>query len=172
MGNTIETNRLLLRPFQEEDVDFLYEIQRDPKAMRYTFCARTRNDTKKRMQAYADQSEKIGFAPWTVLIKLKQQIIGWGGLNIDPFEPGWGTEIAYFFHPDFWNQGFATELVRTSLEYGFNHLRLDAIGAFTHQNNVPSIRVLEKCAFKFIGYEPKLDRNHYEICCRNYMVYC
>jgi RimJ/RimL family protein N-acetyltransferase len=98
-----------------------------------------------------------------VLIKSKQQIIGWGGLNIDPFEPGWGTEVAYFLHPDYWQQGIATELVKASLEYGFKQLRLDAIGAFVHPNNIPSIRVLEKCGFVLLGHEPKLNRDHYEI---------
>ena len=83
-------------------------------------------------------------------VKSKLQIIGWGGLNVDPGASGWGIEVAYFFHPDFWGNGYATELVKASLEHGFRDLSLDVINAYSHKDNKASIRVLEKCGFKSI----------------------
>jgi RimJ/RimL family protein N-acetyltransferase len=41
--------------------------------------------------------------------KANDRIVGWGGLYNHPFDPGWGMEIAYFFHPDVWGQGYATD---------------------------------------------------------------
>ncbi|HMN27960.1 MAG TPA: GNAT family N-acetyltransferase, partial [Caldilineaceae bacterium] len=117
--DTVETARLTLRAFRAEDVEPLYQIQRDPAAMRYTYVALSRQDAAERLRAYAALAEQLGFAPWTVIQRATTRIIGWGGLNIDPFDPGWGVEVAYFFDPAYWGQGLATELVDASLQHGF-----------------------------------------------------
>jgi RimJ/RimL family protein N-acetyltransferase len=156
-----ETNRLTLRPFREEDIDPLYQIQGDPDAMKYTFCSSSRAESEERLRAYAAEREQYGFAPWTVLLRAETRVIGWGGLNNDPFDPGWGVEVSYFFHPAYWGKGYATELVQASLESGFRQHTLWEINAFAHPENPASIRVLEKCGFQFQRFEPRLDRNHY-----------
>jgi ribosomal-protein-alanine N-acetyltransferase len=163
MPNTVETARLTLRPFQDTDVDPLYEIQRDPEAMRYTFCAPSRAESERWLRAYADLLEELGYAPWTVILMSEARVIGWGGLSVDPYDPGWGVEVAYFFHPAYWGRGLATELVQESLKQGFTQHDLKTIGAFTHHDNVGSIRVLEKCRFRFTGFEPRLNHNRYRI---------
>ena len=163
MIDSIETARLTLRHFQDQDVDALYKIQRDADAMRYTYCAPSRAEAEQRLRAYADLWGELGYAPWTAILRAESRIIGWGGLNIDPFDPGWGVEVAYFFHPSYWGRGFATELVRASLEHGFLQHGLETIRAFAHRENIGSIRVLEKCGFRFAGFEPQLDRNRYRI---------
>jgi ribosomal-protein-alanine N-acetyltransferase len=163
MTDPVETARLTLRHFQEADVDGLYEIQRDKDAMRYTFCSPSRAESERRLRAYAALLEELGYAPWTVILRAESRIIGWGGLNVDPFDPGWGVEVAYFFHPSYWGRGFATELVQAALEQGFTQHGLETIGAFAHRENIGSIRVLEKCGFRFTGFEPQLNRNRYRI---------
>jgi RimJ/RimL family protein N-acetyltransferase len=159
----IETNNLLLRKYEDSDLNILFEIQRNKEAMQYTFCDQNKEDAKKRFNAYAALLNKVGFAPWTVLYRSNKKIIGWGGLNEDPFAPGWGVEVAYFFHSDYWGRGLATELVTTSIKYGFKVLNLKEIGAFVHQFNIASTKVLKKCGFSFVKYEKKLDRNYYVV---------
>jgi RimJ/RimL family protein N-acetyltransferase len=83
-------------------------------------------------------------------------------LNVDPNAPGWGPEVSYFIHRACAGRGCATELVRASLDVGFACLQLPVIGAFATPANVASIRVLDKCGFRFVGYAPALARNHYE----------
>ena len=97
------------------------------------------------------------------MLRSDDRVIGWGGLSIDPKAPEWGPEVSYFIHPAYQGRGFATELVHCSLQYGFNDLRLRRIGAFAKPENEASIRVLTKCGFKFLRYEPALRRNHYEL---------
>lgn len=152
---------LRLRAFREEDIDALYEIQCDPDAMQYTFRAASRQDSARRWRAYAAQEQQLGFAPWTILLRSEARIIGWGGLNVDPDEPGWGVEVAYFFHPACWGQGFATELVRFSFEYGFQYHALPEIHAYVHPENLASVHVLKKCGFQWQCFEPALNRDHY-----------
>lgn len=161
--NPVHTARLMLRAFREEDVEPLYQIQRDPEAMRYTFLAASKAASAQRLRAYAGLAAQLGFAPWTVILRSEARIIGWGGLNVDPFDPGWGIEVAYFLDSAFWGRGFATELVQASLSHGFGQHTLCEINAYVHRENGASSRVLEKCGFEFHGFEPKLDRNRFVI---------
>jgi RimJ/RimL family protein N-acetyltransferase len=159
----IETPRLTLRALREEDVDPLFAIQGDREAMRYTHAASSRQDCAHWLQTFAALESTRGFAPWTVILQTEARVIGWGGLSIDPFDPGWGIEVSYFFHPAYWGRGDATELVRATLLHGFGSLSLPAIGAFVRPANLASVRVLEKCGFTLLGYEPRLERNRYEV---------
>jgi len=159
----LETPRLTLRAFRDEDVDPLFAIQGDRDAMRYTYAAPSRRDCAHRLHTFAALASTLGFAPWTAVLRTEARVIGWGGLSIDPFDPGWGIEVSYFLHPAYWGRGYATELVRASLQYGFATLALPAIGAFVRRDNVASVQVLEKCGFTLLRYEPRLERNVYEI---------
>jgi [ribosomal protein S5]-alanine N-acetyltransferase len=159
----IETLHLTLRPFRDEDVDPIFAIQGDRDAMRYTYAAPSRQDCAHRLRIFAALASTLGFVPWTVVFRSEARVIGWGGLSIDPFDPGWGIEVSYYFHPAYWGRGYATELVRTTLQHGFGVLSLPAIGAFVRPANVASVRVLEKCGFTLLGYEPRLERNRYEL---------
>jgi [ribosomal protein S5]-alanine N-acetyltransferase len=159
----VETARLTLREFADTDVDAIHEIQGDRQHMRFTFAAASRADTENWLRRYAESRAVNSFAPWTIVHRADSRIIGWGGLSIDPLAPGWGSEVAYFIHQQYGGQGFATEVVRASLQHGFGDLKLAAIGAFAMPENLASVRVLEKCGFHFLRYEPALERNHYEL---------
>jgi RimJ/RimL family protein N-acetyltransferase len=163
MTEPIRTKNLILREFREDDLEPLYLIQSDAEAMRLTWWAPSREGSEERLRAYAAEKDRLGYAPWTVVQAAEEKVIGWGGLNIDPFDPGWGPEVAYFFHPAYWGKGYATEVVQASLELGFLHVGLDAIIAFAHPENAASIRVLTKCGFRQTGYEVLINRNLYRV---------
>lgn len=159
----IDTPRLTLRPLSAEDVSPLYDIQRDPAAMQFTYVAASLADCEHRLRTHEALRSRHGFAPWVVVLRSELRVIGWGGLNIDPFEPGWGVEVSYFLRPAYWGLGYATEVVRAAIDHGFGDLALPEVAAFAKPENAASIRVLEKCGFAFVGYEPSLERNHYAI---------
>lgn len=157
------TERLTLRELRDSDVDPLYEIQGDRHHMRFTFWAESRDVCESWLRQHALSDAVHGFAPWTVVYRPDGRIIGWGGLNVDPNAPEWGVEVSYFLHPSYEGRGLATEIVRAALRYGFEDLALLRIRAFAKPENRASLRVLEKCGFMFVQYEPALERNHYEI---------
>lgn len=159
----IQSDHLTLRAIVPADFAALYEIQRDPLAMRYTYIAPSFAEFSEHIMAYMALEATIGYAPWTIIETATALICGWGGLGVDPFDPGWGVEIFYFFAPQVWGRGYATELTNTALLYGFTQLGLPAIGAFAHPENRASNRVLAKCGLPLLRYEPKLARNFYEI---------
>jgi RimJ/RimL family protein N-acetyltransferase len=159
----IQTAQLTLQPLHEADFVSLYAIQCDPQAMQYTYTAPSFAAFEVHLRAYIALESTIGYGPWAIRTTATATLCGWGGLSIDPFAAGWGVEVFYFLAPNVWGRGYATELVNASLRYGFATLSLPVIGAFSHQENRASSRVLEKCGFRFLGYEPKLDRNRYEM---------
>ena len=115
----LHTDRLILRQFEDSDHNSLYEIQGDQGHMRLTFWAESRDACEAWLRGYEDRREVDGFAPWSIVHRAEQRIIGWGGLNTDPNAPGWGVEVSYFIHPSYEGRGFATEIVRASLRHGF-----------------------------------------------------
>src|SRR5216683_6587430 len=116
------TTRLVLREFRDFDVDPLYEIQGNRDHMRFTFWAESRAACESWLRRFADARRANGFAPWTIIHRLEERVIGWGGLNIDPNAPERGIEVSYFIHPAYQGQGFATEIGQCSLRHGFKDI--------------------------------------------------
>jgi len=157
----LRTQRLLLSPFQGEDVAPLFAFMRDASSMKHTYIAPSLAHCRTRLCAYEAMRARLGFAPWVVRTSQDGQVIGWGGLSIDPEEPEWGLEVGYAFSPAAWGQGYATELVQFSLGHAFGVLAAQEVHAFARPQNEPSIRVLLKSGFRLLRYEPSLGRNHY-----------
>jgi Acetyltransferase (GNAT) domain len=97
-------------------------------------------------------------SPRTVVTKAEARIIGWGGLNNDPFYPGWGVEISYYFEPAAWGRGYATELATACTSVADNVLSLPEVRAFARAENTSSRRVLEKAGFEMVRFVPELKR--------------
>ena len=92
--DTLETPRLTLRPFRPADAPPLYEVEGDEEAMRFTYRARSLEECAARLQTYEATRTKLGFAPWVVIHRSDDRVIGWGGLNVDPFDSGWGVRAS------------------------------------------------------------------------------
>ena len=129
--------------------------------MEHTYVAHSLDECSARLSAYEAMRTPLGFAPWVVSVVETSEVIGWGGLSIDPEEPEWGLEISYAFSPIVWGKGYATELVLFSLAYAFEQVSARVVHAFAKPENSRSVRVLEKCGFSHLRYEPLLKRNHY-----------
>jgi RimJ/RimL family protein N-acetyltransferase len=153
-----ETARLILRRPVLADVPALFAFLGDASAMRFTHCDASLRDCRRRIAMHEWRRRRDGYAPWTVVAKAGEKIIGWGGLYDDPFDPGWGVEIGYFLHPDAWGQGYASELVAACMRHADDELLLPAVSAFARPDNVGSRRVLEKAGFAVVRPVPAMQR--------------
>jgi ribosomal-protein-alanine N-acetyltransferase len=151
----------VLRASTPDDVDPLYEIQGDRDAMAHTYCAPDRNATAAWLEAYAARRTLDGFSPWTAVLQSEGTVVGWGGLNVDPKDPRFGVEVAYFIHKAHWGHGLASEIVAAALSWAFGELALPSVAAFAREENAASVRVLEKSGFQFTRFVPELNRNQY-----------
>ena len=158
----IETARLLLRAPRLSDAPEIYAFLGDREAMRFTHVASSLRDCRRRVAVHERRRRSDGCAPWSVLLKASGRLIGWGGLFHDPFDPGWGVELGYWFHPEAWGQGYASELAVAAVGEADATLGLPKVGAFARPGNVGSRRVLEKAGFKILRYVPELERDYLE----------
>jgi len=129
--------------------------------MRFTQPRSSLQECVHYLEAHEAQRLANGCAPWTVIGRDEDEIVGFGGLYVDPFDPGWGVEVGYFFRPQSWGRGYATELVQACLTLARRGRRWPIICAFAHAENAASVRVLEKTGFERQRFVPKLERWFY-----------
>lgn len=156
------TRRLRLDPPRLADVPALFAFMGDPEAMAHTHPRESLRDCRRYVAVHERQRRRTGIAPWTIRERETGRIVGWGGLYEDIFDPGWGVEVVYFFHPDVWGRGYATELTEAAVAFG-RERGLTAVVAFAHPDNLGSRRVLEKSGFVEERFLPDAKRFFYRL---------
>jgi [ribosomal protein S5]-alanine N-acetyltransferase len=133
-------------------------VSRRPDGDAVYHCDASLRQCRRRIAVHERRRRSDGCAPWAVVTKTDGRVVGWGGLYNDPFDPGWGVEVGYSFHPAVWGRGYATELVMVCLEFADRTLALPPLIAFAKLGNVASRRVLEKTGFTPVRFVPEMDR--------------
>lgn len=149
--HTIETTRLIIRPFTFDDLDAYHrQIYSDPDVTRYLPGGkpRSREATRDVIAYFIDHDTQYGFSIAAVLDKASGELIGHCGLH--QFSNG-DVEIGYSFAKACWGQGFATEAGHATLRYGFETLGLHEIIALAFPANLASQRVMQKLGMTHEG---------------------
>jgi len=144
---SIETARLRLRMFRLDDLDDLAAMFADPEVMRYVADGKpvNREEASKALESIINHWRRHGFGRWAVEDKNTGQFVGFGGLRSLFGKP----EVVYHFAKAHWGKGFATELARASLKYGFETHRFERIVAIAKPGNTASIHVMEKLGMRY-----------------------
>lgn len=147
MQETIETKRLILRPFQKGDEVYMYELNNDPEVIRYTGDPpfESVEDARQFLCDYLQYCE-TNFCRWAVILKENEEFIGFCGLRQQ--ENG-DVDLGYRLKRTHWSKGLATEACLASIKHGFEAWQLDRIIGRVARANKASIRVLEKCGMTF-----------------------
>jgi RimJ/RimL family protein N-acetyltransferase len=145
---TVNTKRLILRPFTETDVDPMHRILNGEGVLRYfpPTDPPARDRVQRMISGLLKHWEERGYGLWAVESKSSGEFIGRCGLQ---FLPDTGeVEVDFILGREFWGRGFATEAARASLRYGFDELGLERVIGIVHLDNQASQRVLEKLAME------------------------
>ena len=142
----LETERLVLRTFQEDDADTMISINQDKKVMQFFPSAPDEEETIAFIDKVIVHQEQYGFSLYAVEIKKTGEMIGFVGLFTATFKAHFtpATEIGWRLSSKYWNQGYATEAAKAVLDYAFNERKLDEVVSFTSMLNKPSIRIMQK----------------------------
>lgn len=150
--NTYDTERLYLRPTQEEDAAFILELLNSPKFIKYVGDRNVHSVGSARkyiQEKMLPQLEKLGYANYTVITKKDHKKIGTCGLyNREGIE---GIDIGFAFLPNYENQGYGFEAASKIMNAGFNDFGITQINAYTTKDNMGSQRLLEKLGFTQTG---------------------
>ncbi|MDX1528831.1 MAG: GNAT family N-acetyltransferase [Gammaproteobacteria bacterium] len=144
----IVSERTVMRPFSPPEADELLPVFQDPAVRRYLL-----DDTivskawmEKEIAASDARFAQSGTGLWSVSFKGQTGIIGFVGFR-EFFDPP-QLQLMYGLLPDYWGQGFATEIANQICGHAFETLGLNVINAATDVPNEASIRVLERLGMR------------------------
>ncbi|MEO0376314.1 MAG: GNAT family N-acetyltransferase [Cyanobacteria bacterium P01_A01_bin.17] len=146
----LETKRLVLREFQQEDLPWLASILADPQVMKFspTGVASSRQAQEK-IESFITSYRAYGFGKWAVLLEDRQELIGYCGIAVEQIDDRYEKELGYRLDSRCWGQGFATEAAIAAIQYGLESLKLPYILGVVERENIASVRVLEKIGMRF-----------------------
>lgn len=162
---TLSSERLILRPWRDEDLAPLFAINGDPESMRYFAATMTRAESDAwaaRMRAHFAEH---GWGFWVVAEAATGAFVGVVGLMTIPWQANFtpAVEIGWRIGPRFRRQGYAEEAARVALAHGFGALGLAAVVAFTVPGNTASWKLMEKLGMLPEGEfdHPRLPEGHH-----------
>jgi RimJ/RimL family protein N-acetyltransferase len=141
---TLETSRLRLRPWRDDDIDGYAAMCCDAEVMRYMGRGETlsRQDAWRQMAMFVGHWQLRGFGMWAVEDRATHSFVGRVGLH----QPeGWpGLEVGWALDRATWGRGYATEAGRASLAHAWQALGADHVISLILPENTASIRVAER----------------------------
>jgi [ribosomal protein S5]-alanine N-acetyltransferase len=148
----LETDRLLLREFVEDDAESFFKLNTYPEVVRFVPDKPLLNVEQAR-QTLIDHPiadyRRYGFGRGACILKSTGEQIGFAGLKyLDELGE---VDLAYRLLPAHWGQGLATEVALASVRYGFAALGLKRIIGLVVPKNIASLRVLEKTGLRYSG---------------------
>lgn len=172
----LETERLILRKFEEADAERMFLMDSHPEVMKYIGIPPLSDirETEKIIAMILQQYKDHGVGRLAVIEKKSNLLIGWSGLKLLTQEVnGYKNvfDLGYRLLPEYWGKGYASESAKASLDFGFNGLKIDIIYAHAHSENHASNHVLRKLGFRKTGdfTEPDGICFWYELNRKNYL---
>jgi len=152
----LETDRLILRPLDEKDVDAIFAMRSDPEVMRFIRVPQNREESANWVELVSSRwaTEQIGFC--AMVEKSSGNFVGWCGLW--RLKETGEIEIGYAVAKEVWGKGFATEAALKFLDYAFEKLEPEKIVAVARTQNMASRRVMEKLGMDFVKTDTFYDQ--------------
>ncbi|WP_329886582.1 GNAT family N-acetyltransferase [Pseudoramibacter faecis] len=145
-----ETERLILRPWEESDAEELYKYANHPDVGPIAGWAVHTSVENSREIIKGVLSEPETYA---VVLKKTRKPVGSIGLMLGKASnigiPDTEGEIGYWIGVPYWGQGLIPEAVREIMRYGFEELNLNRLWCGYFDGNKKSKRVQEKCGFRY-----------------------
>jgi RimJ/RimL family protein N-acetyltransferase len=160
MSTIIETPRLLLRNWQEDDRAFFHEINSDPEVMEFFPALRSREESDALMDRIVAMINDDSFGFYALQDKNTGDVVGFTGLmrtDLEPFMPKGVLEIGWRLAKRYWGKGYVTEAALASLAYAFNERGEDEVVSFAVHNNHRSTSVMQRIG---MVNDPKRDFDH------------
>jgi RimJ/RimL family protein N-acetyltransferase len=150
----LETDRLVLRRFTENDVDNLVELDSDPAVMHFINGGRPtpRHEIESDvLPMFLDYYARfVGYGFWAAIEKSTGRFVGWFHFRPMNDAPADEVELGYRLNRSAWGKGYATEGSRALIHKGFAELGVQRVVAFTMVVNVASWRVMEKAGLRLV----------------------
>jgi RimJ/RimL family protein N-acetyltransferase len=149
---TLETARLILRRWREDDVAPMAAVNGDPEVMRWIRDGSVRDEQQTRdgIQAWEREWESEGFGLFAVEIRSTGELAGFTGLSVPHFLPEIlpAVEVGWRLGRPYWGQGLATEAAIAAVRFGFEDRGLERIVSIAQVGNEASERIMSKLGMR------------------------
>ncbi len=156
---TIETARLLLRGWRDEDVEPWIAMNADPRVSEFLGKPYGRDRSVSQASEMRERLEARGYGWWVVQARGGPSFVGAICLQEVPFEAPFtpAYEVGWRFRAESWGRGYATEGARGALDFAFESLHWEEVVAFTAASNLRSARVMQRLG---MTHDPRDDFEH------------
>lgn len=146
MTEHIETDRLLLRGFTQDDFDIYAAYYADPTTARFVGGQMSREKAWRHMASIVGHWELKGFGQWAVEERSSGELVGCVGL----WEPeGWPEmEVGYWLLETAQGKGYATEATIAARDFAYDALKATTLVSYIDPANKPSMRLAERMGAK------------------------
>jgi [ribosomal protein S5]-alanine N-acetyltransferase len=151
-GVSLESDRLLLRPFHPHDAPRMAQLANDPRIARGTLnmpYPYTEADAHSFIKMSLEARDRGLWMGNAIERKIDHVLIGGIGLTFYPMHLK--AELGYWVGFEYWNGGYMTEAAQCLIDYGFGVLMLNRIYASHFSDNPASGRVMQKCGMAYEG---------------------
>ena len=145
----LRTERLVLRPWEDDDFDAFFEMQRDEEVARWLYNDPRDEGESRRLFDYRKISYEMGGNfRWIACVGLADdEVVVDLTLNVRS-EEGRGGELGFIVHPRHQRKGYAAEAAQALLDWAFEEVGFHRIYARHEPRNAGSGRVLEKLGMR------------------------
>lgn len=162
----LNSPRLLMRQWRDDDLPAFAHMCADPQVMRYFPHPLTRLESAKLIGRVRGHFAEYGFGLWALERKDTREFIGFTGLCMVGFNAAFtpAVEIGWRLAKEHWGLGYASEAAWTVMGCGFEHLELEQIVSFTALSNLPSQKVMQAIGMRTDSVDdfdhPNLPEGH------------
>ncbi|MNZ70423.1 putative ribosomal N-acetyltransferase YdaF [compost metagenome] len=149
----IETDRLYLRPFVEQDAEDMLELWINDKEVQFNYgepVYDSMESVKEILQRWITSYSKSEFYRWAIILKENKHNIGqiaFCGLDLNHHF----ADLEYCISRKYQGKGYATEALNSVIQFTFEHTAINRLQAFHRGSNIASGKVLEKSHMLFEG---------------------
>ncbi len=149
----IETERLLIKPYEEGNLEDCFKLMQDKELFKYLDMDIMSHEDYKELFRWLIDCYEINFDEdfkysFNITLKESGTHIGWCGIGGVEFDHN-QKEIFYLIGKKYWRKGYAKEASEALLDYGFNVMGLKEIVGLCKPENIASKKVLENIGLKF-----------------------
>jgi RimJ/RimL family protein N-acetyltransferase len=155
----METERLVMRRWREEDRAPFAAMNADPEVMEHFPARLTRAESDGLVDRIEAQFDRLGYSLWALEVRESGEFIGFTGLALQTFEAPFlpAVEIGWRLARPAWGHGYAIEAARRAARYAFEEAGLDGIISMTAVPNVRSQAVMRRLG---MTRDPAEDFDH------------
>ena len=147
----LESERLILRKFTEQDASEIYDGYVNQDAFLYytNKKKRTLEEEINSLKGISEKYKNLEYYNWLITFKDNNKIIGSINLNVDNFNES--MEFNYVIDDRYKGNGYMTEALNLVKEYCLSEIRVNRLYGGCEINNIASKKVMEKCLFVYEG---------------------